>query len=394
MAWTVDIDGTDITPYCQQIRWRPRLSRYASCVVRYPSSLFVATTGVNEMHLYHDATLLFSGPVWYQQNDGDPDAAYTELTAYDHLIYLSKRMAKTSASYPDYDPPDEPGPCNLADPVKMILDYVTAPEIVAAFIQATMDCDPPEPPPSVLPLTVTSVATGGVDVTGLPADWPMEIDRVIDLLLSTGQLDVILTPGIGSSGVALTNGGYGNDLTGSVLLQYATGGFTAQRAGRTQDLEEMINALWYLLGPKRPQYDQDVSHWAGSITRTAPHVGGTWPPALLSRLASSITTYGYMTEIQVHDTREDENDVRPLYEERWANEAHIRAVPRTFANFSPNRSSTAGPPFFPGDLVTVAAGSVLNGGFTAAERVYEYEMTIDPDGIAEYSDLVTSADQE
>ena len=96
MAWTIEVDGTDITSICQQITWHPKLSRPASCVARFPANLFSATTGVSQLRLYNGG-LLFSGPVWYQQGDGAEDAAYTELTAYDHLIYLSKRMCKTPA---------------------------------------------------------------------------------------------------------------------------------------------------------------------------------------------------------------------------------------------------------------------------------------------------------
>ena len=145
MAWAVECDGTDITALCQQITWHPKLSRPASCIVRFPSNLFAATTGVSQLRLYNGG-LLFSGPVWYQQQDGSEDVAYTELTAYDHLIYLSKRMCKTPAGWPDFNfpefnPPTEPGACNLADPTKVILDYITAPEILATFIQATADCD-------------------------------------------------------------------------------------------------------------------------------------------------------------------------------------------------------------------------------------------------------------
>ena len=42
----------------------------------------------------------------------------------------------------------------------------------------------------------------------------------------------------------------------------------------------------------------------------------------------------------------------------------------------------------------VAAGSVLNGGFTEAQRVYEFEVVTDQDGINQVTDILTSADQE
>lgn len=398
--WSVDIDGTDITSLCQEIRWRPKLSRPASLVVRVPGHLVTAATGTSEMHLTN-GDLLFSGPIWYQQNDGDSNTTYTEFTAYDHLIYMNKRMAKTPESwpannYPDEIPPTEPGPCNLADPTKVILDFVTAPAILGAFITATNDCD------GSWPITVGSIAGGGDDMTGLPADWPMNVQDVAELLLSTGQLNIIVNPGFGSSSVDLTNGGFENDLTGSVSINYQTGSFNAQTAQKTVDMEQTINALWYLLGPKRPWYTSDISHWAGSITPTSPNggpdgdggePGDPWPAPLVARWMGSRSTYGYMQEIQVHDTREDEQTTaRPLFEEMFANEAYLRAVPRTFVGIAPERAGGSTPSFFPGDKISVSAGSRLGGGYSGSLLVYEYEISIDADGVAAYTDIVGSPD--
>jgi hypothetical protein len=44
--------------------------------------------------------------------------------------------------------------------------------------------------------------------------------------------------------------------------------------------------------------------------------------------------------------------------------------------------------------VSVQAGSVLRGGFSGTQRVYEYTVNIDNDGVTEIAELVTSADQE
>ena len=76
----------------------------------------------------------------------------------------------------------------------------------------------------------------------------------------------------------------------------------------------------------------------------------------------------------------------------FANEAYIRAVPRTFATVRQDRTN-GGPTFFPGDLISISAGAA-GGSFSGSERVYEYEIMGDADGVAEYTDLVTSADQE
>lgn len=402
MAWQVTCDGNDITSIVQSIRWRPKLSRPASCIVRFPAHLFSITPGVSQLQLLNGG-LLFSGTVWFPQSDGNENAYYTEITCYDHLIYLGKRLCKTPADWPDNNWPPitpadssfEPGPCNLADPIKVITDYITGPEIMAAFIQATIDCDP-----GSFPLSVGSVATGGDDLTGVPADWPMTISAMAELLLSTGQLDIVVSPGYGSSTVDLYNGDYGTNLSGSVSIDYATGGFNARRANKTVDMEDVINALWYLLGPKVPQYDYDITHWAGSITPTAANAGpdgdgpipGTpWPPGLVARWTNSRAVYGYMQEIQIHDTKEDENGIRPLFEEMFANEAYLRAVPRTIIAPSADRSESP-PPYNVGDLISINAGSVLGGGFSGTFRVFEFEIAIDTDGIGDVTELVGSAD--
>lgn len=374
MALTADIDGSSITSLCQSIRWRPKLSAPATGIVRVPAHLISVTPGVSELHIYMSGTLVFSGPVWHTQADGSPDSAYAELTAYDHMIHLGKRLCKTSTG-------------NLITPGSSVLaSEVTAPAILAAFINNANTYDSTVPNGNAMPLTVGTVAGGGADVSGAPTSFPMSIDNMRELLVSTGQLDVFVNPGIGASTVDLTNGDGGNDLSGSVSYDYGTGNFNCQIATFTQDMDVVINALWYLLGPR-----VSATRWRGSITPTAPHKGGVWPPALVARFMGSRTTYRYMQEIRIHDS-DDTTNVRPLFEEEWANEAWIRAQPRVFASIRPERGIT--PNFAVGDLISVSAGSQLLGGFSGTQRVYEMEVECDADGVVSVTEIITSADQE
>ena len=408
MAWTCDIDGNDVTQYCQQITWHPRWSRAASVVIRVPKNTVSYTIGQSELHLYNGG-LLFSGPVWFTEATGDENAQYLEITAYDHLIYLTKRMCKTDINWleppePNTDPLLFPGPCNLADPTQMIEFYVTAPGIAAGFVYATISCDPPAArggPGGPFPVQVGSVAAGGESMVGMvPVEWPMDIGTYVDLLLGTGRLGMIVNPGFGSSTVDFTNGGVVTDRTGSVNVQYATGSFNAKSGNRTDDMDQVVNALWYLLGPKVQWYTHDISHWMGSITPTARNAGGDgpggnpavpWDPALVSRWLGSQANYGYIQEIQIHDARDDEQVVaRNFYEFAFENEAKIRAVPKTFVNNTPNRASGLAPSFFVGDTITMSAGPLLEGGWTGGFRVYEYEMAVDVDGVGEYTSIIGS----
>jgi hypothetical protein len=112
----------------------------------------------------------------------------------------------------------------------------------------------------------------------------------------------------------------------------------------------------------------------------------------------SRSTYGYSQLIRVFDDvyestdTDNRNSVRALFEEEWANEAWLRAVPRTFASIRPERGIT--PNFGVGDLITVSAGSQLLGGFSGSQRVYEYEVDCDADGVMSVTEIITSADQE
>lgn len=382
MSLTADIDGSSITNLCRSIRWRPKLSAPATGIVRVPAQMVSVTEGVSELHIYSNASLVFSGPVWYTQADGDPDSAYAEITAYDHLIYLKNRMVKTVTG-------------NMIDPSQVLEDEVTAPAIMAAFIENANTYDSTVPNGNAMPLSVGSVAAGGEDASGVPMSFPMELDDMRALLVSTGEMDVFVNPGIGASTVDLTNGDGGNDLTGSAIYGYGTGPFNCQIATKTVDMDEVVNALWYFLGPR-----VDATHWAGSITPTArnggvdgdgPLPGDPWDPALEARFLGSRTTYGYSQHIRIFDTP-DAQVIRFLYELLWAKEAGLRAVPRTFASIRPERGIT--PNFSVGDLISVSAGSMLLGGFSGAQRVYEMEVECDYDGVVSVTEILTSPDQE
>lgn len=398
MAWTVDIDGTDITSICQTITWNPKLNRPASCVVRYPGHLFMIGTGTQEMHLYENGVLRFSGPVWYLQPDGSPNDTYTEATAYDHLIYLTKRLCKKPSSHPNG---------NFISPGSVIIDNVTGPAIMNAFLANTVSVDDAAHPSQIpFPLSVSSVAGGGVDLRSVPTEFPMTLEQMRSLLCSTGQLNLLVNPGIGSSTVDLTNGGFVNDLTGSVSIQYQTGAHNSQVASFTEDMEDWTTALWYLIGPRGPRFGRrewiPKDHWAGSITRTAANAGGdgqepgglpgqAWPQLLTNRIDNARSIYGYSQDVRIFDDNEDEEFARPMFEEEWANEAWIRAVPMTLADIKPQRGTA--PTFSVGDLITVQAGPRLDKGFSGAQVVFEFTVQVDTEGVPEVTGLVTSGDQ-
>lgn len=378
---TALVNGVDFTEFVQQSRWKPRWNLPHSAGIRIPGH--VAQAVVNqELVLEMGTTVEFAGWIWYSEANGQPDSAYTEVTAWDYSILLRKLMCLQGI----YDP--DPG--NMVDVSPVIEGAVTAPEIAAAFVNNAMQVNVSAtevPPPGLpLPIAVGTVETGGVDVSSVPMAFPMTVDRMINLLLTTGQLVVerVFEPGLLTLNF---KNPYINDLSSSVQYEYGTGLFNAQVGNYTVDMDDVVNALWYLLGRRRPD-----GRWPGSITPTAPHVGGSWPAALLTRIDDSRDQYSYLPEIQVLDDAGDENDIREMFEERWANEAWVRAFPREFASVTPDRGTV--PNFRPGDVIGVSGGTMLNGGFSGAQRAYGWDLTCDADGVITWDDITTSADQE
>jgi hypothetical protein len=399
---TCDIDGTDISEICQSQSFRPRLNLLDSYVIRFPSFLFPVAPGVMELHGYLDGDLVFSGPVWFMQPDGGADSAYTEVTAYDHRVYLGKRLAKW----------DDGGQFNLINPCPVFVNNVKAPLILEEFIQNAIDdpdvadFDPNGPegpfgPAEPLPLALGTVDSGGENVDSCPMDFPMSIQRIASLLVATGQLDMVLHPGIGSSTVDLLNH-YDNDISGSVVFEYATGAHNSTIASVTVDMEDMVTALWFLLGPRGPRtvvVDGKIkhipkNHWGGSITPTAPNgAGDIWDASLLNLIGNSRAIYGYMQEVQIHDDNGDEQTIRRTFEEWWAAEAEVRALPREFLSIRPERGLVPSIPV--GSRIGAVAGATLNGGvlgFGGDQIVYGYNLDQDTE-VASISEIITSADQ-
>ena len=393
MAWSVDISGTNITSICQSINWHPRWSRPATVVVKYPAHLYSCPVGA-ELHLYNGGTLVHSGPVWQSQAEGQPNRTDAELTSFDHLIYMTKRLCKQRAS--------DVSPYNLIEIWPTIDQAVTAPGIMAAFVEAALT-DPNASSSAPLPW-IPGTVDGGPDVTGVPQNTPMSLDAMRQLLLSTGQLAIQVVPGIGASTLNFVRP---PQTTGSPVQSfgYQTGAFNSQNATVTDDMDEMINALWYLLGPRGPRPGIPINHWAGSITPTAANAGGDgkgrkingvfvdeppqfWPPATVSRFMGSRSQYGYFQEIRVFDDHEDAQAIRELYEEQWNNEAWIRATPRRFVGIRPERGVS--PAFNVGDFVSMAAGSRLHGGVSGVLQVFEFEVEINVNGVVAITEIVAS----
>ena len=244
----------------------------------------------------------------------------------------------------------------------------------------------------------------------------MSIDDIRQLLLQTGYLDIIINPVesdpdiLGTIG--LYNGDYGTDLSGLVAFEFGTGAFNVKQFKRTFDMSQVVNKLWYYLGPKC-----DLQHWRGNVTGDDPYLPGAVPDIgggsgvggdidysnpLGDLRNQSIDLYRELMEIRIYDDyggeclpdtepNQGNNLFRPFYQRMWQNESMLRAMPRQLISWTPVRGIE--PNFDVGDLIAVAWGPQVRGqSGNGVQRVYEFTVESDASGAASLTNLVTSSD--
>jgi hypothetical protein len=248
--------------------------------------------------------------------------------------------------------------------------------------------------------------TGCCDLSGAPVDWPMTIAELTSLLVSTGCCDIVITPTDPGGGIMGTVSGYcgdyGTDLSGVVSFDYGQGDFNVRRLRWNEDMSNMSNKIWYFAGPRiqTPADPAGDQHWCFNVQGDDPLLPPTLPngqslATLIANRLTSRTSYGVRMDIQIFDATDDDcvpgwgTFGRDLYRTRWETESWIRMQPRELIHITPTRGSNIGP-FDIGDLVGVSATSAVRGGFSGAQRVYEYSISWEDDGVCFLSELQTS----
>jgi hypothetical protein len=393
----VILDGVDVTDVCVEGSWTRRLNRPSTATVKIPmqevsadvgSALKISTLVGTTMEI------VFHGRVLLCETDTGEDTGYTVYNATDPMELWQWRPVRDDT-------------CDFSKP-EIIDDYQQGPAIVEAMLTNTVYCGSGDDGDDEGPifLDLGTFESGGCDMTGAPVDWPMTIAELTSLLVSTGCLDVIITPTDPGGGVMGTvdayNGDYGTDLSGSVEFQYGTGAFNVARLRWNDDMTNLCNKLWYYAGPRiagpgDPAGDQ---HWCFNVTGDDPGLPDPIPngaslATLLANRATSRTTYGVRMDIQIFDAADDDcvpgygTFGRDLYRNRWETESWIRQSPRRLIHITPTRETEIGT-FDIGDIVGVEAASAVRGGFSGAQRVYEYTVSWDRDGVRALSELQTS----
>ncbi len=382
MALGIVLDGTDVSALAFDKKYTRRLNRPATASCRIASDSTGVQPGSSRMKVYENGGLVFHGPVWFVEDVGDEDVAYTTVNAIDPMIYWPMRPARDADG--DFSAPT------------FLVTQQTGPQIMSYILANSETWE------GNLFQSIGTVQSGGLPLTGTLLDYPVTIGDVFTILADTGQLDAILSPTEGSDMVSvnLYNGAYGNDLSGGVNFGYAAGAFNVRAVRRSQDMSTVCNKLWYYLGPKvkTAKDPTGAQHWRGNVTGDA--TGDYNPPGgdvdysnpLGNLIVASRAAYGVLMDIKIYDDQGKTNDVRPLFTRLWQGEEGARVNPRHLVDITPIRGISRS--FDIGDLISVQAGGVLRGGFSGTQRIYEYTMAEDDDGVTQLDNLVTSGDQE
>lgn len=391
-----DGDGTavlDISAFASNKRYTPRLNLPWTAACRFQSHLVpIVDFSGYRLKVRESGVIKFNGLIFTAGDDGDENTCYTEITAIDPQGYFfQKRPARDADG--DFSKPS------------FLTDFVTGPQIFEEILTNSMD-------PTYegdMGIAMGTFATGGVDLSGTPVDWPMTLAKILNLLTGTGELDVVPTPSDTTDGVMVTldgyNGDFGTNLSASVNFDWATGDFNARKMKRTWSLADAANKLFYYLGPRKGTAADPAGnqHWEGNVTGDGYAAGaGSYTPLpdppggdigfsnpLGDLIVASRALLGTLMDIRIYDGAAA---AAHLYARLWQTEQLLRVNGKTMLFVTPKRGIA--PAFHIGDLITLNAGAAMRGGFTGVQRVYQYTVGEDDDGVPEITDIVASADQE
>lgn len=406
---TVVVDGVDVSPSVVEGSVTPMLNRVGAAQVKVQMAALsdgfgTMPAGVGSLVKVYFQTDNDIAPVLYHHGRAllcettcDEENGYTVLNSYDPMELWAQRPVR-----------DDDGDFSLPG---IIDTYMNGPDIIAAMFANSEDTTaggggpPPADAEGPLRLALGTVNSSGVDLSGAPVDWPMTMAQLTALLVSTGTVDVVITPieldGNDNYGqLDLYAGDYGTDLTGSVIFQYGMGAFNVRALRWNENMSQMCNKAWYFLGPKI-----DQQHWAANITGDDPGLayppgGALSPPASATNNQLGVSRYqsqqdfDVRMEIKIFDGRGDPSSARELYRRLWQIESWFRAQPQTLIHVTPTRDTEIGQ-FGIGDLVLVEATSDVRGGFSGAQRVYAYTISWDAaESVPSIGELQVSSDQE
>ena len=411
---SVFLDEVDVSDLALEGSTTRRLNRPAQATIKCPMQELASRFGT----MYPDAgsylkvyyandvsstpVLFHHGRVMTRELTADQNNGYVVFNSQDPMELWQWRPVR------DLDG-------DFSDP-EIIAFNQFAPQILHAALSNSINAGggPPTDAEGPIRLDINSVAGGVIDMTGAPTDWPMTIMELFSLLVSTGELDAVVTPiefdaSDNYGQLDIYNGNYGTDRTGSVVFSYGMGDFNVQALRWNRDMTNMVNKLWYFLGPRC-----DQQHWRANVTGDDP--GLTYPPGGKSvgpcdtgtstnnqigvETCFSRTHFDVRMLIKIWDAVGDDTDCteaavigHELYRRLWQCEQWLSAQTLELVHITPTRDTGIWD-FDIGDLVTVEAVSDVLGGFAGAQRVYEYTISWDQDSVPAIGELQVSSDNE
>lgn len=407
MAVQTYIDGTEVTSVVLNGSATRRLNRPSQASCRIPVQFAIGNVG-SRLKVVVNGSLFFHGMIMTLSDEADENVGYSQYEATDPMELWNWRPARDQTG-------DTPG--NMVTPTffeRLKYGPLIMEEILLASQDPTRidsvprDCDIPgdlgTPSTAEGSLYIGSItAEGGStsDLSGAPTNFPMTIAEVASLLTSTGRVDIVLDPidaGGNMANVSIYNGAYGTDLSGSVSFDFATGQENVRSVRQVHDMTNVCNKLQYFIGPK-----ETLERYKANITGDDNYLDcACYDQNVIEAIRqSSRTTYGVRMEIQEFDadviTKEDQcnvdcddaDPVRAALRCLWQEESWIRAQPRRLVHLEPVRGVGIGA-FDIGDEISVSAGTYLRGGFSGKQRIFEYTINWDTDGVMELTELVTS----
>lgn len=426
MAVQAYIDGADVSDCVQAGSFTRRLNRPASATLRMFSDC-APPAPTYRIKIVIDGTLWFHGMISQISTEAAEDGnLMTEYTAFDPMWMWMWRPARSGPA--SADPGDFSNPDLFTAPTTNPADKGMAAVIMEQILlQSEVDDDAEGEGPLFLEIGDFTAFNPLLDLSGAPTDYPMTIAEVFELMASTGTFDCVITPTDALPNMGRVDaylGDYGTDHSdgpdgdGTCIFEYATGAHNVRSLRMNEDSSNIVNKLWYYLGPRvetalDPGGDQ---HWRANVTGSPDGVNINplnHPPyaatqaQIITRRDASRDNWGVRMEVRIYDAQGDENPAqfRHLYYRLWQEESWLRAIPRTLVHITPIRLSEAMllPPgvspvqlgdFDIGDLVTVTAGPVVRGGFTGVQRIYSFTVDWDEDGVLELGELQVSSDAE
>lgn len=428
---SVYIDGTEVRALEGSVTTRLNGVGTASC--RVPITEAIGGAGsMLKVYLENDdmgttPVLWHHGRVLTCEDSADENSGYTVYNSSDPLELWNWRPVR------DFDG-------DFSNP-QLLLKYGNpadnpdygGPYVIQQMLYNTMFADsfsiPPNPDgdhEGPHRLYMGTFEQGSVDLRATLTDWPMTMADLAAWLVSTGEVDIVITPIEFTTDptslqdncygqIDVYNGDYGFDLSSTVVFSYGMGAHNIRAFRRNEDMTRMVNKLWYYLGPKKR-----LQRWLANLTATdvtgfsdcgiditaiqqlyldsrGEDVGTAPPdPYFGSGVFNPGTpgTYDVRMNIQTFDDRNNEAELAECFFRRnWATEAWLRASPQTLVHITPTRDTAIGS-FSIGDLVFVEIAPALRGGISGVQRVYEYTISWDTDSVPAIQELQVSSDFE